>query len=230
MSFDSLWEACRRAYIEHKSGDLCATCKNNYTKSPSLSLSFSLSKSANSGCVFMLCVRVYVAENPLHNLLTWHWSAPPAPWATRCVLSPPCDRLPNVPGPPVGILCNICDCLAACSSRRRSRHRRCCRHHHLTCCQSKCLWRTLHASQRLAASNGHFVASAKRFIQMNSEMTLQLTASHIAQTQPDKQARAKPGQQASLSTLRSKYYLLKQLPVGHWNRGKKSISKWSLAR
>lgn len=229
MSFDSLWEACRRAYIEHKSGDLCATCKNNYTKSPSLSEQVF----ANSGCVFMLCVRVCVAENPLHNLLTWHWSAPPAPWATRCVLSPPCDRLPNVPGPPVGILCNICDCLAACSSRRRSRHR------HLTCCQSKCLWRTLHASQRLAASNGHFVASAKRFIQMNSEMTLQLTASHIAQTQPDQQARAKPGQQASatltwalasLSTLRSKYYLLKQLPVGHWNRGMMYISKWSLAR
>lgn len=198
-----------------------------------VSISLSLSKSLPTQVVCLCCV--CVAENPLHNLLTWHWSAPPAPWATRCVLSPPCDRLPNVPGPPVGILCNICDCLAACSSRRR--RSRC--HRHLTCCQSKCLWRTLHASQRLAASNGHFVASAKRFIQMNSEMTLQLTASHIAQTQPDKPARPKPGQQASatltyawasLSTLRSKYYLLKQLPVGHWNRGMRSISKWSLAR
>lgn len=94
-----------------------------------------------------------------------------------------CWIRPSVRPPPVGIFCNICDCLAATAGSSRCLNRCLC-HRHLTCCQSKCLWRTLHASQRLAGckQHGHFVASAKRFIQMNSEMTLQLTAWHIAKT------------------------------------------------
>lgn len=60
MSIDSLWEACRRAYIEHKSGDLCETCKNNYTKSSdSLSLSLSFSEQV---CQLRLCVYVVCAS------------------------------------------------------------------------------------------------------------------------------------------------------------------------
>lgn len=132
MSFDSLWEACRRAYIEHKSDDLCATCKNNYKAS------------------LRLCVCVCVAENPLHNLLTWHWSAPPAPPALPLHgAHAVCQMCWVRPPPPFGIFCNICDCLAATAGSSRCLNRCLC-HRHLTCCQSKCLWRTLHASQRLA--------------------------------------------------------------------------------
>lgn len=142
-----------------------------------------------------------------------------------------CWVRPSVRPPPVGIFCNICDCLAATAGSSRCLNRCLC-HRHLTCCQSKCLWRTLHASQRLAGckQHGYFVASAKRFIQMNSEMTLQLTAWHIAKTPrspPARRDQPSPAQSwpglvckatatlTSLSTLRSKYYLLKQLAKGN---------------
>lgn len=103
MSFDSLWEACRRAYIEHKSEDLYATCKNNYTASLRL-------------CVYIsVCVCVSLK---IHYIIYWHGiEVLPqhlllSAHAAHAVCQM-CWVRPSVRPPPVGIFCNICDCLAA---------------------------------------------------------------------------------------------------------------------